>query len=201
MVPALLHLSKSPRLLLTVASVASQHVPNFSSRITNAALSVSGTLAKRDNSTDSGSNSDNDKHDPAHIVFACLIPLLVMLSGVFAGLTLGYMSLDETQLNVLSISGTPYVRPSLYVFICLHSYSQQKAYANKIKPIRKNGHLLLVTLLLANMIVNETLPIVADPVLGGGVQSVVVSTVLIVMYVGFSTRFHTAAFSARMMHE
>ena len=107
MVPALLHLSKSPRLLLTVASVASQHVPNFSSRITNAALSVSGTLAKRDNSTDSGSNSDNDKHDPAHIVFACLIPLLVMLSGVFAGLTLGYMSLDETQLNVLSVSGTP----------------------------------------------------------------------------------------------
>jgi metal transporter CNNM len=38
-----------------------------------------------------------------------------------------------------------------------------------------------VTLLLANMITNETLPIVADPVLGGGAQSVVVSTVLIVM--------------------
>lgn len=41
------------------------------------------------------------------IVFGCLIPILVILSGVFAGLTLGYMSLDETQLNVLSISGTP----------------------------------------------------------------------------------------------
>ena len=60
---------------------------------------------------------------------------------------------------------------------------KQKLYANKIKPIRKNGHLLLVTLLLANMIVNETLPVISDPVLGGGVQSVVVSTVLIVMYV------------------
>ena len=58
-------------------------------------------------------------------------------------------------------------------------------YANKIKPIRKDGHLLLVTLLLANMIVNETLPVIADPVLGGGVQSVVVSTVLIVMYVAY----------------
>jgi len=44
---------------------------------------------------------------------------------------------------------------------------------------------LLVTLLLANMIVNETLPVIADPVLGGGFQSVVVSTVLIVMYVFF----------------
>jgi metal transporter CNNM len=48
-------------------------------------------------------------------------------------------------------------------------------------PIRENGHLLLVTLLLGNMIVNETLPIIADSVLGGGFISVVVSTVLIVM--------------------
>ena len=40
------------------------------------------------------------------IVFGCLIPVLAILSGVLAGLTLGYMSLDETQLNVLSISGT-----------------------------------------------------------------------------------------------
>ncbi|KAJ6606809.1 hypothetical protein B0H10DRAFT_2074456 [Mycena sp. CBHHK59/15] len=105
-------------------------------------------------------------HSTTSIVFAVLIPILVLSSGVFAGLTLGYMSLDETQLNVLSISGTP----------------KQREYANKIKPIRKNGHLLLVTLLLANMITNETLPIVADPVLGGGVQSVVVSTVLIVIF-------------------
>lgn len=71
--------------------------------------------------------------------------------------------------------------------------SKQKLYANKIKPIRKNGHLLLVTLLLANMIVNETLPVIADPILGGGVQSVVVSTVLIVMYVFFSSHSHTQA--------
>ncbi len=40
-------------------------------------------------------------------VYATLIPVLVLLSGLFAGLTLGYMSLDETQLHVLSISGTP----------------------------------------------------------------------------------------------
>lgn len=60
---------------------------------------------------------------------------------------------------------------------------KQREYAAKILPVRKNGHLLLVTLLLGNMIVNETLPIIADPVLGGGVVSVVVSTVLIVMYV------------------
>ena len=64
---------------------------------------------------------------------------------------------------------------------CSLSFRKQKEYARKIEPIRKNGHLLLVTLLLANMIVNETLPVISDPILGGGVQSVVVSTVLIVM--------------------
>ncbi|KAG5725139.1 Protein MAM3 [Termitomyces sp. T112] len=97
---------------------------------------------------------------------AALIPVLVLLSGLFAGLTLGYMSLDETQLSVLCISGTP----------------KQREYANKIMPIRKNGHLLLVTLLLANMIVNETLPVISEPVLGGGLQGVVVSTVLIIIF-------------------
>ncbi|KAI0823341.1 hypothetical protein BC628DRAFT_1420924 [Trametes gibbosa] len=107
-----------------------------------------------------------EKHNAKFIVFACLIPALVLLSGLFAGLTLGYMSLDETQLHVLSISGTP----------------KQKKYADKILPIRKNGHLLLISLLLANMIVNEALPVISEPVLGGGIESVVVSTVLIVIF-------------------
>jgi len=131
------------------------------------------------------------RHEPTDpkstkfIVFATLIPLLVLLSGLFAGLTLGYMSLDETQLNVLSISGTPYVNafchsPFGLIYLSL-LFSEQRKYAKQIMPVRKNGHLLLVTLLLVNMIVNETLPVIADPVLGGGVQGVIVSTALIVM--------------------
>ncbi|OAX41806.1 DUF21-domain-containing protein [Rhizopogon vinicolor AM-OR11-026] len=151
MVPTL---ARSPRPLFT--SLLSQYVPTITRKLftsTSDAATTTHTHPKRN-------------LDTTHILFACLIPVLVLLSGVFAGLTLGYMSLDETQLNVLSMSGTP----------------QQKRYADKIKPIRKNGHLLLVTLLLANMIVNETLPVISDPVLGGGVQSVVVSTVLIVIF-------------------
>ncbi|KAA1470981.1 DUF21-domain-containing protein [Dentipellis sp. KUC8613] len=144
--------SSSRPLLLSLAASLSHHVPSFS----RAEASGLHTLAKR----------ESEKHDTKFIIFALLIPILVLLSGVFAGLTLGYMSLDETQLQVLSISGTP----------------EQRKYAEKIKPIRKNGHLLLVTLLLANMITNETLPVISDPVLGGGVQSVVVSTVLIVTF-------------------
>ncbi|KAJ7292632.1 hypothetical protein C8J57DRAFT_1266576 [Mycena rebaudengoi] len=156
----------SSRLVYSLFSLATHYVPRlFRSGTPDATLSgvghqsLGGTLAKR-------ASERFDPHSTTSIVFAVLIPVLVLSSGLFAGLTLGYMSLDQTQLNVLSISGTP----------------QQREYANKIKPIRHNGHLLLVTLLLANMIVNETLPIVADPVLGGGAQSVVVSTVLIVIF-------------------
>ncbi|KAJ7146409.1 hypothetical protein C8R44DRAFT_837110 [Mycena epipterygia] len=148
----------SSRLLYSLFSLVSQYVPRLL-RLSQPSVATAGggMLSKRE---------QFDPHNTTSIVFAVLIPVLVLSSGLFAGLTLGYMSLDETQLNVLSMSGTP----------------KQREYANKIKPIRKNGHLLLVTLLLANMITNETLPVVADPVLGGGVQSVVVSTVLIVIF-------------------
>lgn len=46
---------------------------------------------------------------------------------------------------------------------------------------RKDSHLLLTTLILGNMIVNEALPVVTDGVLGGGIQAVVISTALVVM--------------------
>lgn len=168
MVPPPLRALSTPSssLLVSLLATASHHVPAFSS-------TASSHLAKRDR--DGLTNGE-------FIAFAILIPVLVLLSGLFAGLTLGYMSLDETQLHVLSISGTPsvYVRSSL-CYLTDAPGSEQRKYAEQIKPIRANGHLLLVTLLLANMITNETLPIIADPVLGGGVQSVIVSIVLIVM--------------------
>ncbi|KIJ37529.1 hypothetical protein M422DRAFT_177870 [Sphaerobolus stellatus SS14] len=107
-----------------------------------------------------------DKHSTFYVVSIVLIPVLVILSGIFAGLTLGYMSLDETQLSVLATSGTP----------------KQREHAKKIIPVRKNGHLLLVSLLLANMVVNETLPVISTEVLGSGVPAVAVSTVLIVIF-------------------
>lgn len=102
MVPTPLHSPRSSRLTLTLLSLLSQHVPNVARSLggVNNDPTILHTYAKRATS-DSGS--------PEFIVFACLIPVLVLSSGVFAGLTLGYMSLDETQLNVLSISGTPSV--------------------------------------------------------------------------------------------
>ncbi|WVQ84841.1 hypothetical protein IAT38_006998 [Cryptococcus sp. DSM 104549] len=104
--------------------------------------------------------------DKTGIVEACMIPLLVVLSGIFAGLTLGYFSVDQTQLQVLAISGTP----------------KQQEYARLIMPIRQNSHLLLTTLILFNMIVNEALPVVMDGVIGGGITAVVASTALVVIF-------------------
>ncbi|GAA5945069.1 uncharacterized protein JCM15063_001649 [Sporobolomyces koalae] len=112
------------------------------------------------------SSEGGDKHDAGFIVKACMIPLLVVLSGATAGLTLGLMSLDTTQLQVLIKSGSP----------------QQQVWAAKVLPLRKNGHLLLITLLIANMIFNEVLPVLAESVMGGGIQAVIASTAMIVVF-------------------
>ncbi|GAA5913632.1 uncharacterized protein JCM6883_004029 [Sporobolomyces salmoneus] len=110
--------------------------------------------------------SEGTKHDAAFIVKACLIPLLVVLSGASAGLTIGFMTLDTTQLQVLIKSGSP----------------RQQVWASKVLPLRKNGHLLLITLLISNMIFNEALPVIAESVFGGGIQAVVASTAMIVVF-------------------
>ncbi|PKI84894.1 hypothetical protein MVES1_001346 [Malassezia vespertilionis] len=124
-------------------------------------------LAPRAEQASKSCNSDEDGLSSTQKgVYGALIPILVIASGIFAGLTLGYMSLDETQLQVLMAQGT----------------EKQREYAAKIIPIRKDGHLLLTTLLIANMITNETLPIIADPLLGGGIQAVIVSIVLVVVF-------------------
>lgn len=92
--------------------------------------------------------------------------VLVLIGGLVAGLTIGLMSIDETNLMILKKSGN----------------EKEKAYATKIEPIRKNGHLLLVTLLLTNTIVNETLPIIFHTLDLDGWQAVVLSTSLIVVF-------------------
>jgi metal transporter CNNM len=194
MVPIPSSKQNSARLLYILLSVATQYVPNslrtiglFDEPVHDDGLRY---LAKR----------EKELPQKEQIIFGVLVPVLVLLSGLFAGLTLGYMSLDETQVRVYIL-----VSPRLTTDIRCHIVEctqyqwnsvsrffwlppriywcdrQQREYANKIKPIRENGHLLLVTLLLCNMIVNESLPIIADPLLGGGVQSVAVSTTLIVM--------------------
>ena len=63
-----------------------------------------------------------------------------------SGLTLGLLSLDTVELEVLKRSGS----------------TQEQAAAKRIIPVVKNAHFLLVTLLLCNAAAMEALPIVLD---------------------------------------
>lgn len=98
---------------------------------------------------------------------ACFSAVLVLLGGVFAGLTIGLMGQDEIYLQVTVETGTP---------------SEQKYAARVLKLLAKGKHWVLVTLLLSNVITNETLPIVLDRLLGGGWPAVVSSTAAIVIF-------------------
>ncbi|KAI9596003.1 hypothetical protein BDF19DRAFT_384524 [Syncephalis fuscata] len=91
---------------------------------------------------------------------------VVLLNGLVAGLTLGFMSLDTTNLQILATSGT----------------EQEKQWAKRIIPIRQHGNLLLVTLLLCNTLMNETIPILADQVLPGGAITILVSTAAVFVF-------------------
>ncbi|KIJ60546.1 hypothetical protein HYDPIDRAFT_32174, partial [Hydnomerulius pinastri MD-312] len=93
---------------------------------------------------------------------------LVLLGGVFAGLTLGLMGLDELHLRVLATSSEDML---------------EKANAQKVlKLMQKGRHWVLVVLLLGNVVVNESLPIFLDGAIGGGIAAVVISTTAIVIF-------------------
>ncbi|KAL9580431.1 MAG: hypothetical protein Q9212_004504, partial [Teloschistes hypoglaucus] len=92
---------------------------------------------------------------------------LVLLGGAFAGLTIALMGQDEIYLQVIKTSGE----------------GAERKHAERVLRLLKRGkHWVLVTLLLGNVITNETLPIVLDRSLGGGWPAVLGSTVLIVIF-------------------
>eukprot|EP00760_Papus_ankaliazontas_P033392 PhM_4_TR6318/c0_g1_i1/m.48271/K16302/CNNM; metal transporter CNNM len=72
-----------------------------------------------------------------------VVVALIVLSGMAAGLTIGFFSLDTLHLQVLSRAGT----------------ETEKKRATRVLSILKRHHHLLVTLLLWNAAVNEMLPV------------------------------------------
>ncbi|KAG8987317.1 hypothetical protein FRB90_003407 [Tulasnella sp. 427] len=97
-----------------------------------------------------------------------LSAVLVMLGGAFAGLTIGLMGLDPLHLQVLAnAADDPKERADAKVVL---------------KLMRKGKHWVLVTLLLCNVIVNESLPIFLDSAIGGGIAAILISTATIVIF-------------------
>ncbi|XP_023193775.1 metal transporter CNNM4-like isoform X2 [Xiphophorus maculatus] len=95
-----------------------------------------------------------------------LICCLLVLSGMFSGLNLGLMALDPMELRIVQSCGT----------------DKEKKYARKIEPIRSKGNYLLCSLLLGNVLVNTTLTILLDDLIGSGLGAVVASTIGIVIF-------------------
>lgn len=108
-----------------------------------------------------------DPSDPNLYVYLGVAIALVLLGGVFAGLTIALMGQDEIYLQVIASSGEG---------------SERKNAAKVLRLLKRGKHWVLVTLLLSNVITNETLPIVLDRSLGGGWPAVLSSTVLIGMF-------------------
>ncbi|KAF7336326.1 hypothetical protein MVEN_02181000 [Mycena venus] len=93
---------------------------------------------------------------------------LVLLGGVFAGLTLGLMGLDGLHLQVLATSSAD---------------ENKKKNAKKVLQLMQHRrHWVLVCLLLANVVINESLPIFLDSAIGGGFAAVALSTTAIVIF-------------------
>uniref|UniRef100_UPI0037E92A08 metal transporter CNNM4 n=1 Tax=Semicossyphus pulcher TaxID=241346 RepID=UPI0037E92A08 len=95
-----------------------------------------------------------------------LICCLLVLSGMFSGLNLGLMALDPMELRIVQSCGT----------------DKEKKDARKIEPIRSKGNYLLCSLLLGNVLVNTTLTILLDDLIGSGLGAVVASTIGIVIF-------------------
>jgi len=88
--------------------------------------------------------------------------LLISISGLMSGLTVGLMSIDELDLEMKLASGTP---------------TEQKQ-ARKVLSIINHHHLVLVTLLLSNAAAMEALPILLDTMF-----SKIISIILSVTFV------------------
>lgn len=96
------------------------------------------------------------------IIFYILIAVLLLsLSALFSGLTIGLFSLDTNELRRKMELGN--------------------LQAEKLYPIRAKGNQLLVTLILGNVLVNSALAIVLNS-FTAGVIAVILSTVLITTF-------------------
>ncbi|XP_028631322.1 metal transporter CNNM4 [Grammomys surdaster] len=95
-----------------------------------------------------------------------LVLVLLVLSGIFSGLNLGLMALDPMELRIVQNCGT----------------EKERKYARKIEPIRRKGNYLLCSLLLGNVLVNTSLTILLDNLIGSGIMAVASSTIGIVIF-------------------
>ena len=115
-----------------------------------------------------------------------LLAVLLCLSGLFSGLNLGLMSLDQTELKIVMSTGTDKEKSYAKVLsiislkvvspdngngripLSISSSCVWKLCVQAIMPIRGMGNFLLCSILLGNVLVNNTLTVTLDMLTGGG---------------------------------
>lgn len=103
--------------------------------------------------------------DETWFLYICITIGLVCIAGIMSGLTLGLMSLDAVDLEVLRRSGS----------------TKEKRYAAKIAPLLESPHKLLVSLLLCNAAATEALPLYIDR-LTNPATAVLVSVAILLIF-------------------
>ncbi|CAG0923043.1 unnamed protein product, partial [Notodromas monacha] len=115
-------------------------------------------------------NSENTRYPVGSEFFWIYIGIycvLALCAGVFAGLTVGLLSLDPLTLKVVSESG---------------STETQRRRAKRLLPLVRNHHLVLVSLVLANAAAVEAMPIFLNGITNE-IVAVLVS-VTVVLFLG-----------------
>lgn len=93
-----------------------------------------------------------------------IIVVCLTFSSLFSGLNLGLLSLNRTDLKIISNTGT----------------DTERKYAQAIYPVRIHGNYLLCSILLGNVLVNNIFTILLDD-MSSGTVAVLVSTLCIVI--------------------
>lgn len=107
-----------------------------------------------------------DKSLLIQLLYLAGVVSLILLGGVFSGIMLRLMELDKTFLITLQRSGT----------------IEEKSYTSQILPVKRKSYLLLCTLLVANAIGDETLPLLVDRLCGKGWAAILIPTVLRLLF-------------------
>jgi len=89
-----------------------------------------------------------------------IIIVLLIISALFSGLTLGLMSLDTYELK--------------------REKKLNNKYAKKIYPLRKKSNMLLCTLIIGNVAVNTALSIFMGGIMNGVVAGIIVTALIVI---------------------